>query len=41
VRGLDVGDILDELESLPWRQLDDQAADEFYDLVARAARLEA
>ena len=41
VRGLDVEDILDELESLPWRQLDDQAADEFYDLVARAARLEA
>jgi len=41
VRGLDLEDIADEMESLPWRDLDDQAADEFYDLVARAIRLEA
>lgn len=41
VRGLDLAEILDELEELPWRDLDDEAADEFYDLVSRAVRLEA
>lgn len=41
VRGLDLNDILDEMESLPWRELDSEAADEFFDLVSRAVRLEA
>jgi Ca-activated chloride channel family protein len=41
VRGLDLADILDELESLPWRDLNDEAADEFYDLVSRAVRFDA
>jgi Ca-activated chloride channel family protein len=41
VRGLDLGDILAELDDLPWRRLNDATADEFYDLVSRAVRLEA
>ena len=41
MRGLDLGDILAELDDLPWRRLNDATADEFYDLVSRAVRLEA
>jgi len=41
VRGLDLTDVLDELEELPWRELDYEAANEFFDLVSQAVRLEA
>ncbi|MGA9595724.1 MAG: von Willebrand factor type A domain-containing protein [Acidimicrobiia bacterium] len=41
VRGLHLDDVLAELDGLPWRQLNNDAADEFYDIVSRAVRLEA
>jgi Ca-activated chloride channel family protein len=40
VRGLDLEDVLDEVEQLPWRDIDDEAADEFLDLLEDAARLD-
>jgi Ca-activated chloride channel family protein len=40
VRGLDLEDVLDEVAELPWRELDDVAAGEFFDLVGEAARLD-
>jgi Ca-activated chloride channel family protein len=40
VRGLDLDEILDEVEQLPWREIDDEAADEFVDLLERAVRLD-
>lgn len=40
VRGLDLEDVLDEVAELPWRELDDEAADEFHDLVEDAVRLD-
>jgi len=39
VRGLELEDVLDEVESLPWREIDDEAADEFLELVEDAVRL--
>ncbi len=39
VRGLDLDEVLDEVEDLPWREIDDDDADEFFDLVAEATRL--
>ena len=40
VRGLDLDDVLEEVEDLPWRELDDEAANEFLDLVEEAVRLD-
>jgi len=40
VRGLHLDEVLDEVESLPWRQIGDDAADEFLDLLAEAVRLD-
>lgn len=40
VRGLDLEDILDEVEELPWRELDDEAAEEFAELLEEAVRLD-
>jgi Ca-activated chloride channel family protein len=40
VRGLHLDDVLDEVESLPWRHLVDDAADEFLDLLKEAVRLD-
>jgi Ca-activated chloride channel family protein len=40
VRGLDLDEILDEVEQLPWREIDDEAADEFVHLLERAVRLD-
>ncbi|MEA2003045.1 MAG: von Willebrand factor type A domain-containing protein [Actinomycetota bacterium] len=40
VRGLHLDEVLDEVESLPWRQLDDEAAEEFMGLVEEAVRLD-
>lgn len=40
VRGLDLGDVLDEVEELPWREIDDPAADEFMNLLEQAVRLD-
>ena len=40
VRGLDLDEILDEVAELPWRELDDEAADEFVDLLEEAVRLD-
>ena len=40
VRGLDLDDVLAEVEDLPWRELDDEAAEEFLDLVEEAVRLD-
>jgi Ca-activated chloride channel family protein len=40
VRGLDLEDVRDEVADLPWRELDDEAADEFFDLLEAAVRLD-
>lgn len=40
VRGLDLDELLDEIDRLPWRDLDDEVANEFRDLVAAATRLD-
>ena len=40
VRGLDLEDVLDEVEDLPWREIDDEAADEFMELLEDAVRLD-
>ncbi len=40
VRGLDLDEVLDEVEQLPWREIDDEAADEFMDLLEQAVRLD-
>lgn len=40
VRGLDLDEILEEVEDLPWREIDDDAADEFLDLLEEAVRLD-
>ncbi|MCP3998866.1 MAG: DUF3520 domain-containing protein [bacterium] len=40
VRGLELDEVLDEVDELPWREIDDDAADEFRDLLERAARLD-
>jgi Ca-activated chloride channel family protein len=40
VRGLELEDVLDEVESLPWREIDDEAADEFLELLEDAVRLD-
>lgn len=39
VRGLELEDVLDEVEELPWREIDDEAADEFLELLEAAVRL--
>lgn len=39
MRGYDLADILDEVEDLPWRELDDDA-NEFHDLLEQAVRLD-
>ncbi len=40
VRGLELEDVLEEVESLPWREIDDEAADEFLELLEDAVRLD-
>ena len=40
MRGLDLDEVLDEVEQLPWREIDDEAAEEFVDLLEQAARLD-
>ena len=40
VRGVDLDEILDEVDQLPWRDIDDDAADEFMDLLEQAVRLD-
>ena len=40
VRGLDLEDVLFEVEDLPWREIDDEAADEFFGLLEDAVRLD-
>ncbi len=40
VRGLDLDEVLDEVEQLPWREINDEAADEFMDLLEQAVRLD-
>jgi Ca-activated chloride channel family protein len=40
VRGLDLEDVRDEVADLPRRELDDEAADEFFDLLEAAVRLD-
>ena len=40
VRGLELVEVLDEVDELPWREIDDDAADEFRDLLERAVRLD-
>ncbi len=40
VRGLDLDEILDEVDQLPWREIDDEAAEEFMDLLEKAVRLD-
>jgi Ca-activated chloride channel family protein len=40
VRGLDLDDILDEVDELPWRELDDEAAEEFVELLEEAVDLD-
>jgi Ca-activated chloride channel family protein len=39
VRGLELEDLLDEVEELPWPEIDDDAAAEFMDLLEDAVRL--
>jgi Ca-activated chloride channel family protein len=40
VRGLDLEEVLDEVQDLPWRELDDEAAEEFADLLEEAVDLD-
>lgn len=40
VRGLDLDEVLDEVQDLPWRELDDEAAEEFADLLEEAVDLD-
>ncbi|MCP4304041.1 MAG: DUF3520 domain-containing protein [bacterium] len=40
VRGLDLDEVLDEVEQLPWRDIEDDAAEEFADLLEQAVRLD-
>lgn len=40
VRGLDLDDVLDEVDDLPWRDIDDKAAEEFAELLEEAVRLD-
>jgi len=39
VRGLELEDVLDEVDNLPWREIDDEAAEEFHDILEQAVRL--
>lgn len=39
VRGLELADVLDEVEELPWREIDDDAAGEFMALLEDAVQL--
>lgn len=40
VRGLDLEDVLDVVDELPWREIDDEAADEFRELLEQAVRMD-
>ena len=40
VRGLDLDEVLEEVEDLPWREIDDEAAEEFAELLEAAVRLD-
>jgi len=40
VRGLGLDDVLDEVDDLPWRDIDDEAAEEFAELLEEAVRLD-
>ncbi len=39
IRGYDLADLLEEVDELPWRELDDDA-DEFHDLLVKAVRID-
>lgn len=40
VRGLELDDVRDEADEIPWNDLDDESADEFRDLLETAVRLD-
>lgn len=40
MRGLDLDEVLQEVEDLPWREIDDEAAEEFAELLEAAVRLD-
>jgi hypothetical protein len=40
VRGLDLEEVLSEVGDLPWRDIDDDATEEFVDLLEKAVRLD-
>ena len=40
VRGLDLEDVLNDVEDLPWRELGDEAAQEFAELLEKAVDLD-